>query len=361
MTEMLVRALDRVPGLDLAYVVLGVDDYTKYPAPWWARLTDPWHAEFILNQKSQVERLRPFDILWVYGWENAVAFKDLSKRMPAAVMMDAVPATMNVQRRPRGAGSWKRCVSHQIHHRAFRSACAEFDYFLPKTSDCAASLRRDYGIDAERCFVTLAPQDLDWWAPRAKSYAPPWRALFVGNDFERKGGEFLLRLYAGHLSNVCTLKIVSNDPALVGRTLPAGVQLIRGANREEVRDAYLDSHLFLFPTRQDFAPQVVAEATAAGLTSLASDVDGVHDLIRHGETGFVLPPESSVEHWAGKIHGLLADPEALRSMSGRARSFAEQQLNLERFDRMVVTVVDRLRRLVDSAPAYGSRFADTSR
>ena len=346
MTRTLVRALDRLPGLDPTYVILDKDDYLNYPAPWWARLTDPWEAKFVARQRTRVERQRQFDILWVHGWENAVAFRDLARRMPAAVWLDAVPATMDRQLRLRGANPWKRAVAHQIHHRAFRAAAADFDCWLPMASEGARSLERDYGVDPERCFVTLSPQNIEWWAPPPRSFAPPWRALFVGNDFERKGGEFLLRLYADHLANACTLTIVSNDPALAGLKLPPGVQWIRGATMDQVRDAYWNSHIFLLPTRQDFGPHVVAEASAAGLPSFATDVGGVPDLIQSGESGFVLPREASLDQWAGRILSLLADPEALRRMSGRARRFAEEFLSLERFDRLVSIVVDRLRAAV---------------
>jgi glycosyltransferase involved in cell wall biosynthesis len=343
MTKTLVHALDRLPGLDPTYVIVEAEDYAKYPAPWWARLSNPWQAQFMARRKAELVRQQAFDALFVHGWENAIAFEDLAKRMPAAVMMDAVPATMDRQLRLRGLGGWKRWISHEVHHRAFRSAAVHFDYFLPWTSDCAASLQGDYGVAQERCFVTLLPQNLDWWAPPVKSFAPPWKMLFVGNDFERKGGEFLLRLYTGHLADACSLTIVSNDPSIAGRQLPAGVRWIQGATREQVRDAYWNSDLFLFPTRQDFGPLVIAEAAAAGLPALATDVGGIPDLIRSGETGFALPRDASLEQWAARIHGLLADPEALRSMSGRARTFAEETLNLKRFDQLIANVMDRLR------------------
>jgi len=342
MTQTLIGALDRLPGVDATHVILNPEDYVNCPAPWWARLTDPWQAEFIARQKTRAERQKHFDILWVFGWENVVAFQDLAKRMPAAVTLDSVPATLDRQLRFRGVGSWKRSVAHQIHHRAFRAAAARFECWLPMASDCAASLAHDYGVDPGRCVVTLTPQDIDWWAPPSRNFAPPWRALFVGNDFERKGGEFLLRLYAGHLANTCALTIVSNDPALAGRKLPPGVQWIRGATKDQVRDAYWSSDIFLLPTRQDFAPQVVAEASAAGLPSFATDLGGIPDLIQSGESGFTLPREASLEQWAERIRSLLAEPEALRQMSGRARRFAEESLSLERFDRLVSNVVDRL-------------------
>ena len=338
-----IEALGRVQGIDPTYVILNTDDYVNYPAPWWARLTDPWQAEFIVRQKAKVERQGQFDLLWVHGWENVVAFRDLAKRMPSAATLDSVPATINRQLRLRGVDSWRRVVAHQIHHREFRAAAARFDCWLPWTSESAASLEHDYGVDPERCLVTLLPQDIDWWAPPPRSFAPPWRVLFVGNDFERKGGEFLLRLYTARLANTCTLTIVSNDAALAGRQLPPGVEWIRGATKDQLREAYWNSHIFLLPTRQDYGPMVIAEAAAAGLPSIAADIGGVPDLIQDGESGYTMPREASLEQWAERIHSLLAEPEALRRMSGRARRLAEEFLSLDRFDQLVSNVINRLR------------------
>jgi len=342
-TRTMMGALERLPAFDPTYVVLSGDDYLTHPAPWWRRLSDPWEAEFIARQKTQTERQQRFDMLWVHGWESAVALQDLAKEIPAVATLDCVPATMDRQIRLREGISWKRVAAHQIHHRAFRAAAPRYEWWLPMATECASSLEQDYGVAPERCTVTLMPLELDWWAPPPRAFVPPWRALFVGNDFKRKGGEFLLRLYTAHLAGKCTLTIVSNDAELAGRELPPGVQWIRGANREQVRDAYWNSHIFLLPTQQDFGPYVVAEALAAGLPPLATDIGGVPDLIQDGESGFILARSSSLEQWAKRIHGLFAAPGELWLMSMRARRFAEQFLGLARLDRLVSSVVDRLR------------------
>jgi len=343
MTRRLVNALDRLPEVEPTYVLLTVDDYANYPASFWALLTDPWQAQNMARKKAQRVIQKPFDILIVHGWEYAIAFRELAQRMPAALMMDSVPATMNLHLRFRGLGGWKRQLAHQVHDRAFRAAAADFKFFLPKSSDGAASLEHDYGVQPEQCFITLVPQDLQVWAPGKKAFSPPWRLLFVGNDFARKGGDFLLRLYSEHLAGTCVLTIASNDSTLVGRQLPAGIELLRSATREQMLQAYQSSHLFLLPTLQDFAPQVLAEAASTGLPALAKDVDGARDLIRNGETGFVLAREASPQHWAEQIHRLLGDPAELRSMSDRSRRFAEEALSLSRFELLVSNVVDRLR------------------
>lgn len=345
MTENIVRAINRVPGIEATFVILSVEDFSRYPAPWWARLTDPWHAQFIVRSKTAPERKQPFDILFVNGWESVIALRDLAHRMPAAAMMDVVPATIDRQLRQRGRDGWKRRLAHSVHHRAFRSAAADFNRFLPYGSDCAASLIEDYGVAPNRCSVTLPPKDLAEWTPAPKDFIAPWRLLFVGNDFERKGGLFLLELYSQYLAQSCQLTIVSNDSQLASIQLPSGVHWVRGATREQLRDLYRSSHLFLFPTRQDFAPQVLVEAAASGLPAIGTRLGGIPDLIQDGQTGFVMPRDSSAAQWAKNIHGLLADPGTLEAMSARTRQFAESELGLERFDRHIAAVIADLREL----------------
>jgi glycosyltransferase involved in cell wall biosynthesis len=343
MAQTLRGALDRLPGVDLTCISAGPEDYRQYAAPCWARATNPWHAQFIARRKVRPVASQPFDLLLVTSWEYAVAFRHLARQLPAAVMLDSVPATINSQLRRRGLGGWRRWLSYHAHHRSFAMAAGAFDLFLPLGSDCAASLQRDYGVSPQRCFVTLAPQDLVSWAPSPRSYAPPLRLLFVGNDFARKGGDFLLHLYAERLTPACTLTIASNDPWLSGRQLPPGVEWLRGRNREQLLEVYRSSDVFVFPTRQDFVPQVLAEALAAGLPCLASDVGGIRDLVHEGQTGFLMPFDAPAERWAELLHRLANQPAELARLSASARQFAEQRLGSDRFERLIGDVIQRLR------------------
>ncbi len=335
-------ALERLPGVTVTYVLLEPEDYQKYPAPWWTRVTDPWHVQFIARQKTGPIKGSRFDVLLVNSWEFVVAFQRLARQLPAAALLDSVPATIDSQLRRRGIRGWRRGLSHHAHHREFATAAGAFDIFLPLGSDCADSLQRDYHVSPERCFVTLAPQDLECWRPAPRTCAPPLRLLFAGNDFARKGGDFLLRLYSEHLIGTCTLTIASNDSALSGRPLPAGVEWLRGKNREQLLEVYQASDVFVFPTRQDYMPQVLAEALAAGLPCVATDVGAVRDLVLEGQTGFLLPFDAPMERWAERLHRLAGDPAELTRLSTGARQFAEQNLSLDRFERLIANRIEGL-------------------
>jgi len=167
--------------------------------------------------------------------------------------------------------------------------------------------------------------------------------LFVGNDFLRKGGDFLLRLYTRHLAGTCVLTIVSNDRALDGMCLVPGVRRIRNLTSEQLRPLYQESHLFLFPTRQDFMPQVLAEALALGLPCIANDVGGIQDLVHDGETGFLMPFDASPELWAKRIQHLASNPQELTKMSQRSRQFADARLGMDQFETLVQEVIGKLR------------------
>lgn len=344
MVQKLRKALDKIPGLKPVYVLMEVEDYAKYPAPWWVRASDPWHGQYLAHRKAEPVLTEEFDILLVNAWELAAGFRDLARRMPAAAVMDAVPATFDFQLRLQGANGWKRSLAHKLHHRSFQLAAREFDIFVPMGSDCAESLQRDYAVDAGKCSaLTLAPQDLDISRARVRNYADgPTRLLFVGKDFFRKGGEFLLRLFAGHLSDSCRLTIVSSDPGLNGRQLPPGVERLAHIDLEHLRDLYRSSHIFVFPTQQDFMPQVLAEALSFGLPCIANDVGAVKDLVRDGETGFLMSRDSSVDQWAERLGRLTSNPAELAQMSFRARRFAEEELSFNRFEGLIASVVERL-------------------
>jgi hypothetical protein len=346
MVQKLRNALDKIPGLSPVYVFTEVEDYSRYPAPWWARATNPWHGQYLARQKAKPVLSQEFDILLVNAWELAAGFRSLAGRMPAAAVMDAIPATFDFQLRLQGANGWKRSLASKLHDRSFQLAAREFEIFVPMGSDCAESLQRDYGVEPEKCTaLTLAPQDLEVSSPPFdRDYtAGPTKLLFVGKDFFRKGGDFLLRLFGDHLSDTCQLTIVSSDTGLDGRALPPGVERFSHISLEQLRQVYRTSHIFVFPTQQDFMPQVLAEALAFGLPCIANDVGAVKDLVKDGDTGFLMPRGASAEQWAERLRRLISSPVDLAAMSSRARGFAEKELSFDRFDKLIADVVERLR------------------
>ncbi len=70
----------------------------------------------------------------------------------------------------------------------------------------------------------------------------------------------------------------------------------------------------------DGLPNVVLEAAALGVPLVTTDVGGLPDLVREGETGLVARPGDAA-HLAAKLEALLADPDA--ALGRRAREAVE--------------------------------------
>lgn len=91
---------------------------------------------------------------------------------------------------------------------------------------------------------------------------------------------------------------------------------------EALAEAYASADLFAFPSTTETFGQAVLEAMASGLPVLAFDAEGVRDLVRHDETG-LLVPEGDTAAFTQSLRALLARPEQQAMMREHARAAAE--------------------------------------
>jgi glycosyltransferase involved in cell wall biosynthesis len=203
--------------------------------------------------------------------------------------------------------------------------------FLPRTKWCADSLVHDYGVDPDRIRVSPAGLDTDWWCPSPeprRSETPV--LLFVGDDFERKGGPFLVDLFSRYIHPRARLRIVSRNPALRERRWPPGVELASryvSGQRMALLEEFRNAEIFVFPTRKEHMGQALAEAAAAGLPILVTDVGGTSQVVRHAENGYLMPFDADAGDWARAILELLADPAKRERMGKAGRARAEMEFS----------------------------------
>ncbi len=81
--------------------------------------------------------------------------------------------------------------------------------------------------------------------------------------------------------------------------------------------------IFLSTNRIDNTPVAVIEAWAMGLPVVSTDVGGLRDLIRDGETGLLVPDED-VEAMGAAIVRVVRDPDLARHLSVNGRSEASR-------------------------------------
>lgn len=327
------EAVEQIDGIVPVVLTVGADDYQRYPAPRLLRTSAPLEAEYVIRKKIRHELRGDVDLVLVNGWEIALALRHLARRRPFIATMDATPrlAAELAAAGNASPGGTARSLVRSLHHIRFRRLAPHVDCWLPPSRWCERSLHRDYGVPTARTHVLYCPIPLDVWTPRPTPRGERMRLLFVGNDFSRKGGDFLLELFATRLASFCELAVASNDPGLTDRALPEHVRLLRGLDTDALLDHYRRADLLIVPTRRDMIGYVFSEANAVGLPSMACDVGGVGELVRSGQNGYLLPIDAGPDEWSARIRYLWEHPDVHAQFRASARELAEQLLDMDDF------------------------------
>jgi glycosyltransferase involved in cell wall biosynthesis len=182
----------------------------------------------------------------------------------------------------------------------------------------AASLRADYGVPAERVAVVgfganhrAVPAERDWTSPRY---------LFVGIDWQRKGGPLLLRAFSRvHDAHPdATLDVVGGHPALGQPGVNGhGVLLQSQAHgHAQLAALFARATCLVMPSRVEPFGIAYVEAASAGVPSIGTSVGGPRDVIG-ADGGVVVDPGD--EEALVQAMERLADPQTARRMGEAAR------------------------------------------
>jgi glycosyltransferase involved in cell wall biosynthesis len=183
-----------------------------------------------------------------------------------------------------------------------------------------------HGIDPVRFPPRAPPPDVR----DGRQAGEPVRLLAVGRAVEKKGFDHLIAALARlPRDRAWRLTHIGGGPLLAGlkaRAAAAGVadriEWLGALPQNEVLERYRAADLFVLPSRiavdgdRDGLPNVLLEAQSQGLACVASDVAAVPELIRHGESGWLVPPADAAA-LAQALGELIAAP-TLRERLGRA-------------------------------------------
>jgi len=161
--------------------------------------------------------------------------------------------------------------------------------------------------------------------------------LWAGRVSQDKNIEFLAEVYRRAIAREPDVNLVIAGD---GPSRPALEEALAGAPRARflgrlprraLPSVYAAADLFVFPSDMDTFGMVIFECQACGLPALVSDRGGPKELVRDGETGFVLGLE--VDLWVERIVALkrlaIDSPARYRRFAERARAFAAQACDVE--------------------------------
>jgi glycosyltransferase involved in cell wall biosynthesis len=93
-------------------------------------------------------------------------------------------------------------------------------------------------------------------------------------------------------------------------------------------DSLAATDIFVLPSLQQGLGTIMLEAMALGRPVIATGVGGIASVIRHGETGLIVPPQSSGA-LARRILELLEQPTRARALGTLARELVCEKYSLE--------------------------------
>jgi glycosyltransferase involved in cell wall biosynthesis len=85
--------------------------------------------------------------------------------------------------------------------------------------------------------------------------------------------------------------------------------------------------LLLFPSYREGVPRAVMEAAATGLATVAFDVPGVREAVKHGETGYLVP-DRDVDAMTGRVLQLLGDQTRRLELGRNASELAKEAFDI---------------------------------
>jgi glycosyltransferase involved in cell wall biosynthesis len=190
-------------------------------------------------------------------------------------------------------------------------------FLFPRSEFLRRSLIDDYGCDPERVIrvgggANLVPASLE-----GKAYGGRI-ALFVGSDFERKGGLTLLEAW-----QLVVHMLPNAQLWIVGPKRPVGPPR-RGVrwlghlgDRRALARLYAKATLFVLPSRFEPWGHVFFEAMAHGLPCIGSSHGATPEIVRDGHTGLLVPAEQP-DQLALALFTLLQNEELAAEMGRRA-------------------------------------------
>lgn len=172
--------------------------------------------------------------------------------------------------------------------------------------------------------------------------ADPVVLLSVGRAVEKKGYDDLLTALAQlpedlqwRLVHIGGGKLKEKLRAL-GEKLGIGARIewLGAQPQEVVLENYRKSDLFVLASRigrdgdRDGLPNVLMEAQSQAIACVSTSVSAIPELIRDGETGLLVPPESPAE-LAAALQSLITDPLRRKSLADAGCQRVRSEFTME--------------------------------
>jgi glycosyltransferase involved in cell wall biosynthesis len=181
----------------------------------------------------------------------------------------------------------------------------------------ARSMIHDYGVDPARIEVVGAGANV--FPEQAPRRDDGRTIVFVGREFERKGGHVLLDAFARVRRKFPKARLLVAGPP-IPRSTQLGVAWLGYVPLEELAALFAQATVFALPTLSEPFGIAYLDALACGVPCVGTRIEAVPEIVRDGVTGLLVPPGDPAA-LADALERLLADPAGARAMGARGRAW----------------------------------------
>jgi glycosyltransferase involved in cell wall biosynthesis len=301
------------------------------------RRFDQWAARRLAGARSGT----PNAVIACIACEiSALTTFERARRLGVMTILDA--PSLHHQAQDRLHGTTDSPVLHRRVTRVKDLEIALADHILT-VSELARETYLEAGVPGERVHAVPLGADTGLFTPAAEPRSGELRFLFSGATIHRKGFDLLLDAFAQVQAEKpgVELRIVGprgDSFSLLGERAIPNISVVGPVGQRELAEEFRRADCLVLPSRNDSYGMVVAEALAAGLPVLVSEMVGAKTLVEPGRNGWIVP-------------------------AGDAAALAERMLGCARSPAAVRGMRDDCRRSAETAtwPAYRRRFADLIR
>jgi len=198
-------------------------------------------------------------------------------------------------------------------------------------------IMKNYAIGSNKIETIYSATDNEFFNPKhKKTYKSKIRKklgfsltdkvmIFVGNPFQRKGLEYLIKA----LPKIRDAKLLvmgrdNKEPYIeLAERIGVADRVVFGGFTPDINQYFAAADIFVFPTLYEPFGLVILEAMASGLPVITSRTAGAAELIEDGKEGLLLDDPASPKEIAEKVNYLI-DNNLINKIGRNARKKAEK-------------------------------------
>lgn len=222
---------------------------------------------------------------------------------------------------------------------------SQMDLIFPMSKWLADSFIEDFKISSSKVFPVGAGINLPYLQDISdKTYEEP-RILFVGKDFNRKGGKTLLKAFELVKKEIKEAKLILLGPHI--DDVPMGVRSLGSISKNNcdglniLLKEYSRASVFVMPSLYEPFGIAFLEAMAHKIPCIGTNICAIPEIIQHGETGFVVP-SSDEKALAQSICLLLKEPNLSKKFGEAGYNHYVRNFTWQAVASRICEVINRL-------------------